>query len=48
MPAPPEYPVLLRTIAGVPVLDLARRYGTPTFVYDAEMIRRRIADLAHV
>jgi diaminopimelate decarboxylase len=45
MPTPPEYPVLLRTIAGVPVLDLARRFGTPTFVYDAEMIRRRIADL---
>jgi diaminopimelate decarboxylase len=45
MPTPPEYPVLLRTIAGVPVLDLARRFGTPTYVYDAEMIRRRIADL---
>jgi diaminopimelate decarboxylase len=45
MPVPPEYPVLMRAIAGVPVLDLARRFGTPTYVYDAEMIRRRIADL---
>lgn len=37
----------LRTeIAGQPVIMLARRFGTPTFVYDASMIRRRIADLA--
>jgi diaminopimelate decarboxylase len=33
-------------IAGVPVVELARRFGTPAFVYDAGMIRRRIADLA--
>ena len=33
-------------IAGVSVIELARRFGTPTFVYDAAMIRRRIADLA--
>ena len=33
-------------IAGVPVVDLARRFGTPTFVYDAAVIRRKIADLA--
>ena len=33
-------------IADVPVAELARRFGTPTFVYDAAMIRRRIADLA--
>ena len=33
-------------IAGVSVMELARRFGTPTFVYDAAMIRRRIADLA--
>jgi diaminopimelate decarboxylase len=33
-------------IAGVPVTDLARQFGTPTFVYDAATIRRRIADLA--
>ena len=45
MPTPPEYPVLMSAIAGVPVLDIARRFGTPTFVYDAAMIRRRSADL---
>jgi diaminopimelate decarboxylase len=33
-------------IAGVSIVDLARQFGTPTFVYDAAMIRRRIADLA--
>jgi len=33
-------------IAGVSVAALARQFGTPTFVYDAAMIRRRIADLA--
>ncbi len=33
-------------IAGVAVTELARQFGTPTFVYDAAMIRRRIADLA--
>ena len=32
-------------IAGVPVADLARQFGTPAFVYDAAMIRQRIADL---
>lgn len=45
MPTPPDYPALLSHIAGVPVLDLARRFGTPTYVYDAQMILRRIADL---
>jgi diaminopimelate decarboxylase len=35
-----------REIAGLSVAALARQFGTPTFVYDAEMIRRRIADLA--
>ncbi|NQT41167.1 MAG: diaminopimelate decarboxylase [Planctomycetes bacterium] len=32
-------------IAGIDVLDLARRFGTPTFVYDAATILRRLADL---
>ncbi len=32
-------------IAGVSIAELVRRFGTPTFVYDAETIRRRIADL---
>ncbi len=34
------------TIAGVSVVELARRFGTPTFVYDAAAIRRKIADLS--
>ncbi len=33
-------------IAGIPVPDLARQFGTPTFVYDAAMILQRLADLA--
>ena len=32
-------------IAGVAVAELARQYGTPLYVYDAEMIRRRCNDL---
>jgi len=40
-------PSAVRTeIAGVSVVDLARRFGTPTYVYDAAMIRRRLAELA--
>ena len=35
-----------RAIAGVGVADLAREYGTPLYVYDAAMIRRRCRDLA--
>jgi diaminopimelate decarboxylase len=41
----PSYPALMTHIAGVSILDIARKHGTPTFVYDAELIRRRIADL---
>ena len=37
----------LRTeIAGVSVVELARQFGTPTYVYDAEVLRRRIAELS--
>ena len=39
-------PLLLRReIAGVPVADLARDFGTPSYVYDAATIRARIEDL---
>ena len=34
-----------REIAGVCVVDLAKKYGTPLYAYDAEMIRRRCRDL---
>jgi len=33
------------SIAGVPVADLARQFGTPLFVYDAATIAERIASL---
>lgn len=37
----------LRTeFAGLAVTDLADRFGTPTYLYDAEIIRQRVADLA--
>jgi diaminopimelate decarboxylase len=39
-------PMLRHTIAGASVADLARTHGTPLYVYDAEMIRRRCRDLA--
>ena len=32
-------------IAGVPVPEIARRFGTPTFVYESAMIQQRIDDL---
>jgi len=35
-----------REIAGVSVAELASIYGTPLYVYDAEIIRRRCRDLA--
>ena len=37
---------LRREIAGASVAELAEAYGTPLYVYDAEMIRRRCRDLA--
>jgi diaminopimelate decarboxylase len=42
----PSTPAFRHEIAGVSVAELARRYGTPLYVYDAEMIRRRCRDLA--
>lgn len=45
-PAPPEFPLFRTEIAGLPVIELARRFGTPTFVYDAARIVERIRDLA--
>jgi diaminopimelate decarboxylase len=46
MPTDTTRPVLRREIAGASVADLAKEYGTPLYVYDAEMIRRRCRDLA--
>lgn len=43
---PPPRPAIRRDIAGASVADLAARFGTPLYVYDAETIRRRCRDLA--
>jgi len=45
MPAAPIFPTLRNDIAGVSVHELAERFGTPTFVYDAASIVERIEDL---
>jgi diaminopimelate decarboxylase len=37
--------LLRHEIAGVPVADIARDYGTPTYVYDAATIAARVAEL---
>jgi diaminopimelate decarboxylase len=37
--------LLREQIAGVPITELVRQFGTPTYVYDEEMIHQRIADL---
>jgi diaminopimelate decarboxylase len=38
-------PHTLHEIAGVPVRDIARDFGTPTYVYDADGIAERVARL---
>jgi len=43
--APATFPTLRTQIADVSVVDLARQFGTPTFVYDAAKIVERIIDL---
>jgi diaminopimelate decarboxylase len=45
MPVATEFPTLRTEIAGYPVGELARQFGTPTFVYDASKIIERINDL---
>jgi len=39
------FPSLLTKIAGVPVAELAKRFATPVYVYDAAKIIERIEDL---
>jgi diaminopimelate decarboxylase len=46
MPTATAFPTTLNEIAGQPVPELARRFGTPVYIYDAAMIAARIADLA--
>jgi diaminopimelate decarboxylase len=47
MPATEKLPsLLIDSVAGQSVVDLARRFGTPLYVYDAAVISERIAELA--
>ena len=39
------FPDVRTEVAGVPVTEIARRFGTPTFVYESAMIQKRIDDL---
>jgi diaminopimelate decarboxylase len=41
----PTFPTVRTEIAGIPVKAIAAQHGTPTFVYDAAVIRQRLADL---
>jgi diaminopimelate decarboxylase len=43
---PAHHVPLRQTIAGASVKHLAETFGTPLYVYDSEMIRRRCRDLA--
>ncbi|PQO35368.1 diaminopimelate decarboxylase [Blastopirellula marina] len=45
MPTVPQFKTFRTEIAGVSVVDLAAKYGTPTFVYDGSKIVERINDL---
>jgi diaminopimelate decarboxylase len=45
MPVTPTFPLEITAIAGQPVPELARQFGTPVYVYDAAKISERINDL---
>lgn len=45
MPTTPRFSPIRTEIAGLSVEQLARQFGTPTYVYDAAKIVERIADL---
>ena len=45
MPQPSRFSPIRNEIAGVPVGELAQKFGTPTFVYDAAKIIERLNDL---
>lgn len=45
MPATESFRPLRTEIAGVSVLELAKEFGTPTYLYDSAKILERIADL---
>jgi len=45
MPTPPTLATSRTDIAGIRPSDLARQFGTPTFVYDAAVILSRLTVL---
>jgi diaminopimelate decarboxylase len=45
MPTTPVYPRQRCRIAGLPVAEIAREFGTPTYVYEAAKIVERLNDL---
>ncbi|MCO6459618.1 MAG: diaminopimelate decarboxylase [Pirellulaceae bacterium] len=45
MPSTVSFPLVRREIAGVDIFELARQFGTPTYVYDAAKIHERVQDL---
>ncbi|SIO00522.1 diaminopimelate decarboxylase [Singulisphaera sp. GP187] len=45
MAATTAFSDLRHEIAGVPIIDIARRFGTPTFIYESSLIQQRIDDL---
>jgi diaminopimelate decarboxylase len=46
MPVTADKSLVIDQIAGQSVVELAQRFGTPLYVYDAAVIAERIADLA--
>jgi len=46
MPTLARFPTSRTEIAGIPVDELARQFGTPTFVYDAAKIQEQLANLS--
>lgn len=43
---PTSFATSRQEIAGVPIAQLAERFGTPTYVYDMSVIEQRVADLS--
>jgi diaminopimelate decarboxylase len=41
-----KFPLTVTEIAGQPVAELAQKFGTPLFVYDAAIVAERVADLS--
>lgn len=40
-----SFPTTRETIAGIPVREIANKFGTPTYVYDANVIAQKVNDL---